>query len=1044
MSTPKRQKISIPTYPIGKPEPLPLFFEKRPYQGASGKVYPIPYVSELNDHKVDQEYDGYVLENRYIKVELLPELGGKIHSAYDKTANYDFIYHNKVIKPAMVGLAGPWISGGIEFNWPQHHRPTTFMPTDHKIGLSKGREAVFLGEVDYFHQMKGMVAVSVDDEHSFIQADITVFNGTPVAHPFMWWANLAVEINDDYKIVFPPDVEYVNDHDRRAVMSWPIAKGVYHTARPYDYGNGTDLHTFSAAKVPSSFMISRGQSDYDFVSGYDTQRDCGVVTVANHHVAPGKKLWTWGDGKFGAKWCANLTDDGSRYVELMTGCYTDNQPDFTWIAPYETKTFTQYWYPVKNIGEPKCATKEGACNLEKLADGKYRIGFYSTSDRKNCGITLLAGDKVVFQTRANVSPEKAFVQDITWNEEVAPMLVITDEQGYEILSYKEAPRGVKQPIECRKPALPPKEIDTIEELYLNGIHLRQYKHFAYCPEDYFREGLNRDPGDIRCNKAMGDFYLARGQWEKAIAHYDAAIKRLTLRNPNPYDTEPLYKRALCYFRMGNLEKAYNDAYAAVWSYPQRSAGYYLLAKLEAQKGNVNAAIEFLQESLRTNGDNLWATYMIGVLTNDENVVNAICAHDPLFFEGLHQEKNAVQFAVELMDFGCYTKARDFLHKADDGAMKFYYMAQVESLCGNDQAAQVMIKAADAADWRCEFPCRTESIAVLEAAGTPMADYYRGCILYHLERYEEAVAAWERTIAKIAFAPAYRNLSLGCFDHLNRRDDARVYLEKAHMLMPESSRIFYELTQLYRSINLPLEERLALYENNLDLTAQRDDCTLAYSVLCTVAGEYEKARNILLGHRFHTYEGGEGNLTQHHAWLHFLSARQLLANGDHEAAKQMLLDGLVFPENYGEEKNYFVNDAPIYLALYELEKDPRYLDLAISTKGAPTVHSYYQCLALKKLGQPDAAKALAEQLKSIGENKIKNADVNDYYGVGSPAYPPFGYDISVAHTTDGMILRAFAALSEGDVDTAKTLAEKIAERDSAHFFLYLLRIAINEA
>lgn len=379
MSKPEYKKIAIPTYPIGKPEPLPLFFEKRPYQGASGKVYPIPYVSEISDKKVDREYDGYILENKYIRVELLPELGGKIHSAYDKTADYDFIYHNKVIKPAMVGLAGPWISGGIEFNWPQHHRPTTFMPTDCAPGISNGREAVFMGEVDYFHQMKGMVAVSVDEEHSYIQADITVYNGTALPHPFMWWANLAVEVNDDYKIVFPPDVEYVNDHDRRAVMQWPLAKGVYQTARPFNYGDGTDLHTFSAVKVPSSFMISRGQSDQDFVSGYDMCRNCGVVTVANHHVAPGKKLWTWGDGKFGAKWCANLTDDGSKYVELMTGCYTDNQPDFTWIAPYETKTFTQYWYPVKQIGEPKNATVEGACNLEKTDKG-WKIGFYSTAD----------------------------------------------------------------------------------------------------------------------------------------------------------------------------------------------------------------------------------------------------------------------------------------------------------------------------------------------------------------------------------------------------------------------------------------------------------------------------------------------------------------------------------------------------------------------------------------------------------------------------------------------------------------------------------------
>lgn len=1042
MSTPKRQKITIPTYPIGKPEPLPLFFEKRPYQGASGKVYPIPYVSELNDHKVDHEYDGYVLENRYIKVELLPELGGKIHSAYDKTADYDFIYHNKVIKPAMVGLAGPWISGGIEFNWPQHHRPTTFMPTDCATGISNGREAVFMGEVDYFHQMKGMAAVSVDDDHSFIQADITVYNGTSVPHPFMWWANLAVEINDDYKIVFPPDVEYVNDHDRRAVMSWPTAKGIYHTARPYDYGKGTDLHIFSAAKVPSSFMISRGQSDYDFVSGYDMQRDCGVVTVANHHVAPGKKLWTWGDGKFGAKWCANLTDDGSRYVELMTGCYTDNQPDFTWIAPYETKTFTQYWYPVKHIGEPKSATSEGACNLEKTEKG-WKIGFYSTSDRKNCRIALLFDGTQVFCDTADVSPEKTYVRELDLDVGDAPLLVITDEQGLEILSYQPVKRGNKKPIEPRKPALPPKEIPTIEELYLNGIHLRQYKHFAYCPEDYFREALNRDPGDIRCNKAMGDFYLARGEWEKAIAHYDAAIKRLTLRNPNPYDTEPLYKRALCRFRLGQLDAAYDDAYASVWSYPQRSAGYYLLAKLEALKGRTAQAVAFLQESLRTNADHLFATYIAGVLTGDETICDTVAQKDPLFFAGLHQEKNAIHIAIELMDFGCYDQARQILAQADEGAMKFYYCAALENCCGNNEKSAEYLRLADASDWKCEFPCRTESIAVLETAGTPMANYYLGCLLYHLERYEDAVDAWERTVAKIEFAPAYRNLSLGCYDHLDRKEDARVFLEKAHKLMPESDRIFYELTQLYRSLNLSLKERLALYENNQALTAKRDDCTLAYSVLCTVAGDYEKARNILLNHQFHTYEGGEGNLTQHHAWLHLLSAKEMLIKGDTVGAKQMLLDGLVFPKNYGEEKNYFVNDAPIYLALYELEKDEKFLELANSTKGAPTVHSYYQCLALKQLDRKEDAAALADQLHSIGQTKIRDAAVNDYYGVGAPAYPPFGYDIIKAHTIDGLILCAFAALAKHDIDTAKALAEKIKDLDGCHFFLYLLRFIFGD-
>ncbi len=1045
MSKPQRKKITLPTYAIGRAEPLPLFFEKRPYQGASGRVYPIPYVSEISDECRDRDYDGYVLENKYIRVQLLPELGGKIHSAYDKTSDYDFIYNNKVIKPAMVGLAGPWVAGGIEFNWPQHHRPTTFMPVD----SAAKDNAVYMGEIDYFHKMKGMVAVSVDDEHSFFRADITVYNSTPTSHPFMWWANLAVEINDDYKIVFPPDVEYVNDHDRRAVLEWPVARGVYHTARPFNYGEGTDIHTFSAVKVPSSFMISRGQSDYDFVCGYNTERDCGVVTLANHHIAPGKKLWTWGDGKFGAKWCANLTDDGSRYVELMTGCYTDNQPDFTWIAPYETKTFTQYWYPVKSIGEVKNANAEGACNFERTADG-CKVGFYSTCDRRECQIAVLAGDRVVFRDTADVSPETAYVKTVKCDERFEElMLVVTDRDGVELVSYKPEKRGQKQPIEPRRPALPPREIASVEELYLNGIHLRQYKHFAYCPEDYFREGLSRDGGDIRCNKAMGDYYMERGEWETAAEHYTRAIKRLTLRNPNPYDTEPLYRRALCRMYMGDSEGAYNDAYASVWSYPERSAGYYLLAKLAAKKGRIEEAKTFLRESLATNTKHLWAAYVLGLLENDKAISTRIEDQDPLFFAGLDTEKNAICFAVELMEFGLYGEAKEVLTGCADGAMKWYYLAELERLLGNNQAANAAIVQADACPWQTEFPSRTESLAILEHAATPMASYYRGCILYHAGRFAEAVEAWEKTVAELAFAPAYRNLSLGCFDHLDRPDDARVYLEKAHRLMPESNRIFYELTQLYRSLNLPLSERLALHENNAELTAERDDCTLAYSVLCTVNGEYEKADEILRGHRFHTYEGGEGNLTQHHAWLRYLAAVRAMRAGKNDEAETLLLDGLAFPENYGEEKNYFVNEAPIYLTLAEIaeargdvKKAEAYLSLADSTKGAPTVHSYFQCKALRRMGREEEAKKLAASLRAIGESKIANAAVNDYYGVGSPAYPPFGYDISRAHILDGYILCAFAALADGDRKTAGMLAEKIQALDASHFFLYLLRLILN--
>lgn len=996
----ERKKISFPTYEAGKGDPLPMFFEKRPYQGASGKVYPIPYVSKISDEMKQKQYDGVILENEYIHVLVLPELGGKIHSAKDKTTGYDFIYNNKVIKPAMVGLAGPWISGGIEFNWPQHHRPTTFMPLEAAVQSEDGTQTVYVGERDYFYGMKGMAALSVDDTHSYIKATITIYNCTPEEHPFMWWANMAVEVNENYKIVFPPDVEYVNDHDRRAVLPWPMAKGIYRTARPFDYGNGTDIHCNSAVQVPSSFMVSRGQSEMDFVCGYDSGKKCGVVTVADHHIAPGKKLWTWGNGRFGKKWCDNLTDDGSEYVELMTGCYTDNQPDFTWIAPYETKVFEQYWYPVRDIGEVKCANAEGACNLEYGAD-KIFIGFYPTKAGRY-RIVLRSDRETLSDEYAEISPAKPYLSRVDgdgaarWER---PTLTIFDENGKAVLSYRQPERGKKKPIETRKPSPRPETISSAEELYLHGIHLRQYKHFAYRAEDYFEEALRRDSGDIRCNKAMGDISLEHGEYGKAEQYYTRAIERLTLRNGNPYDTEPYYKRALCRFFRGDERGAYEDAYSAIWSYPLRSAGYYLLAKLEFRRGERGKAIEMLDMSLETNAKHLWAKYIRSVLLGGcpQKDLEKGLKEDPLFIPQIQTERQAIDFASEFADFGLYDRAAEILKKAPDGAMKFYYLAYCEKKSGNASAGDRYIRQAEKAPWEREFPHRRDSVEILRAADAPMANYYLGCILYNFERYEEACEAWEKTIREIPFAPAYRNLALGYYDHLSHPRKARYCMEKARELMPESDRIFYELTRLYTALNLTLAQRLRLFEEEKDV--DRDDCVLNYSILRTVNGEYERAERLLNAHRFHTYEGGEGYLTQHHAWLKYLCARKFLCEGKREKAIQKAEEGLVIPENYGEEKNWFVNDAPLYTILAECtddaEQKKKYLRLAVSSKGSPTIHSFFTCRAWDMLGEKERAKRLAEEMCELGREKIENAATDDYFGVGAPTYPPFGYDVEKA-------------------------------------------------
>ena len=341
-----REDVTIPTYPVGKPDKNPMFLEKRVYQGSSGKVYPHSVIDKIEDEKEDHVYHALCLENKYLYVMVLPELGGRIQRAYDKTNHYDFVYYNHVIKPALVGLAGPWISGGIEFNWPQHHRPSTYDPVDCDIRQNPdGSCTVIVSEIENMFRTKGMASFTIYPDKAYIQIDARLHNRTPMPQTFLWWANPAVPVNDDTQSVFPPDVHAVMDHGKRDVSRFPIATGVYYKQ---DYSAGVDISRYKNIPVPTSYMAYH--SDYDFVGGYDHGKKAGILHVADHHISPGKKQWTWGCGDFGKAWDRNLTDDDGPYVELMTGCFTDNQPDFTWLAPYEEKTFTQYFMPYKEIG----------------------------------------------------------------------------------------------------------------------------------------------------------------------------------------------------------------------------------------------------------------------------------------------------------------------------------------------------------------------------------------------------------------------------------------------------------------------------------------------------------------------------------------------------------------------------------------------------------------------------------------------------------------------------------------------------------------------
>ncbi len=257
MITARIEPRVIPTYPVGAPEKNPVFFEKRVYQGSSGKVYPVPFIDKVYDKPVPVTYQSARLENDYVRLVMLPEIGGRIFLGQDKTnADYDFFYRQDVIKPALVGLAGPWISGGVEFNWPQHHRPGTFMPADvHIEEEADGARTVWMSEHDPLNRLKGMHGIRLRPDSSLVELRARLYNRTPFIHTFLWWANVAAEVHDQYQSFFPADVHYVADHAVRATSSFPIADNPYYGIDYQHRPGANDLGWYKNIPVPTSYMV---------------------------------------------------------------------------------------------------------------------------------------------------------------------------------------------------------------------------------------------------------------------------------------------------------------------------------------------------------------------------------------------------------------------------------------------------------------------------------------------------------------------------------------------------------------------------------------------------------------------------------------------------------------------------------------------------------------------------------------------------------------------------------------------------------------------
>lgn len=1058
----------IPTYKVHSPEKNPLFIEKRAYQGSTGKVYPLPVTEKISDVKEDYKYKAIFLENDYLKVMILPELGGRIQRAYDKTNGYDFVYYNHVIKPALVGLTGPWISGGIEFNWPQHHRPSTYSPVDYKISENAdGSCTVYLSEIDKMYGTKGMAKISLYPEKAYIEIQGQLYNNTNMPQTFLWWANPAVPVNDYTYSVFPPDVNAVMDHGKRAVSTFPIATGEYYKM---DYSAGVDISRYKNVKVPTSYMAAH--SDFNFIGNYDESLEAGLVHVADHHISPGKKQWTWGNGDFGRTWDKNLTDEDGPYIELMTGVYTDNQPDFTWLKPHEEKSFVQYFMPYKGVGRISNATKDAMINISKDDENNnVTLKVYATGIYPNAEIKVIKNNNVLYETVESLSPEKCFITTFVMDTDLTDCEVIVSCEGKELVKYavyKPEIKPIPQPAEYMKK---PEEMKSLEELYLAGTHLEQYRHATFEPSDYYLEGLRRDSSDIRLNNAYGLLLFRRGHIKESIKYFKSAIDKQIWKNPNPYYGECYFNLGLAYEADEQYDKAYDAFFKSTWSAETQNTAFYWLACLAARKNEFEQALEFVDKSLIRNWHDMKArTLKLALLRklgkDIDTVLNESINIDPLYMGILYEEAvknndmaswkdkmrkfahNYLELSLIYLKAGLYQDAYNILINCeDDNPLVYYYLGYISHKLNNLEQTKIYYEKAEQMSCDYCFPNRLEEITILKDAIqylniAPLAHYYLGNLLYDKKQYTEATNHWEEAVKnKEDLAVAYRNLAISYYNKEHNNEKALNAMKKACELDSKYPRLWLEFDQLAAKVGISNKQRLEIMQSHLDITKQRDDLYLRYITLLNCVGEYEKALNALQSHRFHPWEGGEGKVITQYKYALIHLAIMNIKNNNPKKAVELLLSTLTYPDNLGEGKLPNVNDHQAYYYLgiaYQMmdEKDEAEKYWTLATKGSTTPSSvlyyndqpsdyiFYQGLANEKLGHKEAALKSYHQLITYGERHLFDKVEYDFFAVSLPEIEVFQDDIELRNLQYCNYLRALGHIGVDEKDKAKELLDDI--------------------
>jgi tetratricopeptide (TPR) repeat protein len=1021
----KDDTIVLPTYLVNPPSALPRFYEGRSHQGVQRHVYPYPYNDNLTRTKEDRKYHIIYLENEFIKIGIMPGMGGRIFEAIDKTNGYNFFYRQHVIKPALIGMLGYWISGSLAWGFPHHHGATTVEPMDYNIEKKlDGSVTIWMAITEELHRMRILIGYTLQPKASTIEMTIRPNNPTPYINSFLFWANPAVHANIDYQVIFPPSVEYITGHHKVEMNTWPIADRRYFN---YDY-QGLDISLWKNTGVPSSFFAWDPQED--FFGGYDHGKQAGTAWIGNHYISPGMKYWTDGNNPTGVMINNGLTDNDGRYIELMASAYSDNQPDYSWLQPDESKDVTMYWYPIRMLGGMTAANTYAALNLTTDDKGKTSVRLNTTSFYKDAKILLTYNGNEKLREIVDISPAQPYIKDINIAIPVDKTLLkftLYNSSNEVILEYqpKSSP-GKSMPKSLDRPAKP-EDVKTIEELYLIGLRINLFYNASTDPYPYYFEALRRDSGDYRVNTQLGILYSKRKMWEVAEKHLQSAVDRITMMYTRPKDSEALYYLGLVQRELRKNKKAYDNFYAASWNVAWYTPAYHQLAEMDCEKGNYETALDHINRALSTdiNNKNILGLKVVilrklGNLNEAQSLAEDIIKNDRLNYQSMNelslikkqlkqddqaqvvlnelgkimQDKvqSYLEFATLYSNCGFYQESIDILSrlemKGEQFPMLYYYLGFYWSKLGNKEKEQGYFTQAQKKPYIYCFPFRDEEVNILNEAiaNNPkdvMAYYYLGNLYYELQP-ERAIELWEKSQSiDSSFYIVQRNLAWAALQYQKDLNKALSLYRKAFANSKEDPRLIYEYDFVCQSAKIPPKERYEqIFRNNQDIVEKRSETFISELELLNNLAKYDDVIDAISKHDIVESEGG----TRYRDI--YLNAYILKSNVEFRAGKYNdaiihMQKALDFPLGREQQRkaqmNYLIGT--YYEKLGKRQMAKACYEKAVVELVEGTEFMFYKGLALQKLGQKEKAQELFNALNGLA-NKEEEIDFYRSFEVGS--------------------------------------------------------------